>query len=33
MAFSVGVEMLNIRMRRKAAPVKLRKPIHANASE
>ena len=33
MAFSVGVEMLNIRMRRKAAPIKLRKPIHANASE
>lgn len=32
MAFSVAVEMLNIRMRRKAAPVKLRKPIHANAS-
>ena len=33
MAFSVAVEMLNIRMRRKAAPIKLRKPIHANASE
>jgi len=32
MAFSVGVEMLNIRMRRKApAPVRLRKPIQ-NAS-
>ena len=33
MAFSVAVEMLNIRMRRKATPIKLRKPIHANASE
>ena len=33
MAFSVAVEMLNIRMRRKASPIKLRKPIHANASE
>jgi len=32
MAFSVGVEMLNLRMRRKApAPVRLRKPIQ-NAS-
>jgi len=29
MAFSVGVEMLNIRMRKKkAAPVKLHKPVH-----
>jgi predicted tellurium resistance membrane protein TerC len=29
MAFSVAVEMLNIRMRRKqAAPVKLHKPVH-----
>jgi len=33
MAFSVAVEMLNIRIRRKAAPIKLRKPIHANAPE
>ena len=27
MAFSVAVEMLNLRMRRRAAPVKLRKPV------
>jgi predicted tellurium resistance membrane protein TerC len=27
MAFSVGVEMLNLRIRRRAAPVKLHKPV------
>ena len=27
MAFSVGVEMLNLRMRRRSAPVKLHKPV------
>jgi predicted tellurium resistance membrane protein TerC len=27
MAFSVGVEMLNLRLRRRAAPVKLHKPV------
>jgi len=27
MAFSVGVEMLNLRMRRRSAPVKLNKPV------
>jgi predicted tellurium resistance membrane protein TerC len=34
MAFSVGVEMLNIRLRRKrAAPVKLREPYSADGGE
>jgi predicted tellurium resistance membrane protein TerC len=33
MAFSVGVEMLNIRVRRKSTPVRLRKPIHASAAD
>jgi predicted tellurium resistance membrane protein TerC len=27
MAFSVGVEMLNLRIRRRATPVKLHKPV------
>jgi predicted tellurium resistance membrane protein TerC len=33
MAFSVGVEILNIRLRRRAEPVHLRRPLAASAAE
>jgi predicted tellurium resistance membrane protein TerC len=33
MAFSVGVELLNIRLRARAKPVRLHKPLHAEAQQ